>query len=484
MRLLKILGVIACAICLTSMVYAETQSVKISGDLTVRSIFRNDYDLDKNNEAGAATRTGLQDDWQTYFMTTTEIQVDADLTDNVAGVVRLYNQRDWDVRAKSITAATGFLPGANGYTATDDEFGIGVDLAYIELKEFLYSPLTLKVGRQDLWFGKGFIVGANQQDPQGTINADEYTSVWSFDAIRATLDYDPWTIDAIAAKIMENAIQADDDEDLYGINVGYLFDIYNAEAEGYWFYKRDSSIESWNIKDGNTIHTLGLRGSMDPIENWTLAAETAIQFGQYVGSRKQLEQRDRSGWAIDVSAECRHFQDEFAWKPKLGVEYIYYSGDKNIEDNEATSEGTYTGWDRMYRGKFDTAIREFQGLYYATAQDARSVQADQTPSYPDAADSNQHQIVVSGCVQPTDSLTVETVYANFWQQYETSEISNNTREDQGTYLGSEIDVVLTWDYTEDVQFGLLGAWYFPGDHYNGGNDDVATDLVGTVQLSF
>ncbi|MCK4463764.1 MAG: alginate export family protein [Candidatus Omnitrophica bacterium] len=495
MRLLKGLCVLVLAIGLTSMVYAETQSVKISGDLTIRSIFRGDYDLDRNHAEAVSTRTGNQSDWETYFMTTTELQIDADLTDNVSAVIRLYNQRDWNVACKSICSGTA-LAGRGGYTATDDEFDIGVDLAYLELKEFLYSPLTLRIGRQDIWFGKGFVVGVNQLDPQGTINADEYTTSNAFDAVRATLDYDPWTIDLIAAKIWENAIQASDDEDLYGVNVGYIFDVYNAEAEAYWFNKRDDSTENWNIKQGNIIQTMGLRGSFDPIENWTVAAESAYQWGHYVGTRDQTEKRDRNAWALDVSAECRHFQELYAWKPKIGVEYIYYSGHKNINDEEIYlnnpkyASGTYTGWDRMYRGKFDSAIRDYYGIYYASNQDSNNYRSYSYYGYPDAADQNQHQIIVAGSVQPTDSLTVDLRYFNFWQQYKTSHYDvcyvaghGKLVKDKG-YLGSEIDLELTWDYTEDVSFGFLSAWFFPGGHYYDQSDDVATDVVGSVKLSF
>ncbi len=490
MRLLKGLCVLVLAIGLTGLVYAETQSVKISGDLTIRSIFRGDYDLDRNHAEEVSTRTGNQDDWQTYFMTTTEVQIDADLTDNVSAVIRLYNQRDWNVADKSISYDTT-LVSRGGYTASTNEFDIGVDLAYIELKEFLYSPLTLKIGRQDIWFGKGFIVGVNQWDPQGTINADEYSTSNAFDAIRATLDYDPWTIDLIAAKIWEDAIQASDDEDLYGVNVGYIFDVYNAEAEAYWFNKRDDSIENWDIKDDNIVHTMGLRGSLDPIENWTVAAEAAFQYGSYVGSRDQSDKRKRNAWALDVSAECRHFQELYAWKPKIGVEYIYYSGNRNIADedniygNPKYFNGTYTGWDRMYRGKFDSAIRDYMGLYYLTNQDVNNARTYMTPSYPDAADSNQHQVIVAGSLQPTDSLTVDVRYFNFWQQYQTKHMDNFPQlvKDKN-YLGAEIDLEFTWDYTEDVSFGLLTAWFIPGGHYYDQSDDIATDVVGAVKLSF
>jgi len=497
MKLLRIACVVALALCLTTSVYAGTQSVKISGDLTIRSLIRGDYDLSKNDAEGLGlggnARTGAQSNWQKYFMSTTEVQLDADLTDNVSAVIRLFNQRDWDVTTKSLTYATNLSNlGDAGYTSNANEFDVGVDLAYIELKEFLYSPLTIKVGRQDIWFGKGFIVGANLQDYNGNISADEYTCVQSFDAIRATLDYDPWTIDAIAVKIEENAIDSDDDEDLFGVNIGYIFDSYNAEGEAYWFNKRDHSLENWNIKDDNIVHTLGLRGSADPIENWTVAAEGAYQFGKFVGFRHQYESRDRSAWAVDVSAECRYFKDEYEWKPVIGAEYIFYSGDRQSQPTIGTA-ATYEGWDPMYRGKFDSAYREFVGKYNLTAMGNAGRNIEYVNNYPDASYTNQHQVIIYGGIQPTDSLAVDARYAFFWLHkdvtYPESVIDPATQgggmwETRNKFLGQEIDVTLTWDYTEDVQFGLLCAWFFPGGHYNDQSDDAAQDYVGSVKLSF
>ncbi|MDD5438941.1 MAG: alginate export family protein [Candidatus Omnitrophica bacterium] len=486
MRFLKVLCVLALAISISGLVYAETQSVKISGDLDVKSIMRDAYNLSKRNAEPVDLRTGNQDTWQTYFMSTTEVQIDADLTDNVAAAIRLFNQRDWDVQAKSVQVSTY----ANeGYAPNPEEFNVDVNLAYIELKEFLYSPLTLKIGRQNLWFGKGFIVGANQRDPDGTINANEYTVMNSFDAFRATLDYDPWTIDVVMSKIWENDIQSKDDVDLYGVNVGYIFDCYNAEAETYYFLKDDRSLDNWNIKDGNTIHNWGIRGSLDPIQNWTAAAEWACQWGQYVGARMQTEKRDRSAWAIDASLECRHFTEQYAWKPKVGAEYIYYSGNKNIKDETPHSTGTYTGWDPMYRGKFDSKIREWYGRYYLTAQDINNQKPDMAQRYPDSSESNQHQVIVMGSIQPTDSLTFDCRYLNFWQQYETfhqdtSAHRDTARVQDDRYLGGEIDLEATWDYTEDVSFNMLAAWFFPGSHYYDQSNDPATDLVASVKLSF
>ena len=53
-----------------------------------------------------------------------------------------------------------------------------------------------------------------------------------------------------------------------GLNVGYLFDVYNAEAEAYFFSKQDrGTVQPQYIKQHNTVHTIGMRGSADPIED-------------------------------------------------------------------------------------------------------------------------------------------------------------------------------------------------------------------------
>lgn len=493
MKFLRALCVLAVALCLTASVYAETQSVKVSGDLTMRGIFRNQYDYqgapaEPVGSSGAA-RTGLDGAQQSWFMSVAEVEVDADLTDNVQTVIRLVNQRDWNVSRKSVNEATTLYPnGRGGYTENDDEFDVMVDLAYVTLKDFIYSPLTLTIGRQDLWFGKGFVVGANLQNPgndsntvTGNLSAPEYTAVWSFDAVKAVLDYDPWTITGIYSKIYENAVQARDDADLWGLNAGYKFDAYKAEAEAYWFWKNDRGVDVYGpIKDStNAVHTFGARGSFDPLDVMTLALEGAYQGGDYVGSRLQTSSRGRSAWALDASAEWRYLVERFSWKPKLGVEYVYYSGNKP-EDNPALASGAYNGWDPMYRGKFDSAIREFVGKFYFSSRYPAHNDNNHVISVEDAAFTNQHQVMFLGSIQPIESLTLKANYNLFWNQ----EAYLVAVDKSKGFVGQEVDLQATWDYTEDVSFGLLAAWFVPGEVYYDNRNDAATDLVGTVTVSF
>ena len=484
MRLLKIAMVLALVAMVSSVAYAETQSVKVSGDITVDAFARDNYLLNSNAPEANA---GQSSNWATFLMSTAEVQIDADLTDNVAGVVRLVNQRNWgDSGATNVNTDLIRLDSSGteaGYTVANgvDSFQVNVDLAYIELKEFLYSPLTLRIGRQDLWFGKGFIVGANMNTATGTLYAQEYTALRAFDAVRATLDYDPWTIDAVYAKISENNMRSDDDVDLAGVNIGYLFDAYNGEAEGYYWWKQARNpgtptaapaLTSVNGVTDNSVHVLGLRGSFDPIEDWTIAAEGAYQLGQYMIA-SQTNKRNRSAWAVDAQIECRYFQDRFAWRPVVDLEYIWYSGQNEVGDQVAGSAGKWNGWDNMFRGKFDTKIREWQNVYYDTS-------VTSTP-----ANTNQHQLLLSGSIEPTDSLTCGATFGYFWLEKRYTAAAT-TATSTGKNVGAELDLNATWDYTEDVQFGILAAWFFPGSAYDSTTikSDIATDIVGTVALSF
>ncbi|MBU4376500.1 MAG: alginate export family protein [Candidatus Omnitrophica bacterium] len=498
MKFLRALCLVALLVAITLPVYAETQSIKLSGDIIMRWIDRKNYDFNQWNANGVAvgTRDNNAAD-ANYFMTTAEIQLDADLTDNVSATIRVVNQRDWNVRIwDGGDHINGYVyPSDTGHTASNDEFKIDVDLAYVTLKEFFFAPLTVKIGRQDLWYGKGFIIGANGwQDPQHQLSGDEWSVLNAFDAVRATWDASPWTLDLVYAMILENDIGANDDEQLYGANLGCDLSQYNnAEAELYYFIKNDRSLRkvagggaSSAMKDGNTVHTIGMRGSFDPHEAITLWAEGALQVGTYYRGTTQIDERPRGAGAVDVGGEMRLWQDQYAWKPKLGAEYIYYSGEK-IDEDVNNTDHRYGGWDRMYRGKVDSAIHEWYNYLYTNSINNATVN--------DRGDTNLHQFILMGSLQPMDNLKVSGRWIDFWLAQDAINVFGGGNR----HVGNELDVELNYDYTEDVSFGLLGAWFWSGDHYispeqysasvvSGGSNskskNVATELVGTCKVTF
>lgn len=491
MKLLRGLFIIALAIAFTIPVYAETQSIKLSGDLTVRYVSRNDYDFNAYDE-------GFADTDGSYFMHNAEVQLDADLTDNVSTTIRVVNQTDWNV--SDITENAGAnahsdwdpnnAVAAGGLDGAQDQYGefdVIVDLAYVTLKEFFFTPLTVRIGKQDLWFGKGFIIGSTLEDPNGQLSGDEFSTINSFKAIRATWDYDPWTIDGVFAQIEENEVQADDDEQLYGLNVGCDLSQYNnAEAEMYYWFVKDDEIPNFIVSKENRIHCLGTRGSFDPHEDITLFGEIAYQGGTYIANQVQAEQRDRNAWACDVGSEIRLWADEFAWKPIIGAEYVFYSGQN---DHSPTAVGhRYGNWDRMFRGRVFSSIHEWYNVIYTTGMPTT-----------ERADMNLHQFIVKGSIQPMDNLKLDGRFIKFrlhenpWANA-TAAFAHGVQEKD---VGNEIDLEMSYEYTEDVTFGLLNAWFWSGDYYwtpednmnevgadSGKPKSIANELVATCKVSF
>lgn len=480
MKQFKALMVLALGLVLTVPAFAETQNVKVSGSLDIYSFYRSDFDLRRNNDAGvvpqgtavpagggAAGSAINRSDADQYFRTDTQIQVAADLTDNVSTVINLVNQRDWNAVAFNAPAA-GNLAGTTGTRNTDTAFDIELDLAYVQMKEVFFSPLTLTLGRQDLSFGRGFILGWNPQDNHFSIQADEFTAVQSFDALRATLDLSPWTIDAVYAKVGEDSLNAEDDLNLMFLNANYKFDKHNAVAEVYYMGEYDRrTLAGAAGTDDNDTHTYGGRFQLDPLTQMTFGAEWAFQFGQY---RPALSspQRDREAWATDIFAEYRF---DHSWKPMAGVAYVLLSGEEDLSVNSSQS---YGAWNDAFRGPTYGWIHEYLETYYATAQ-----------ANDQATGQNMEHIDIYGSIQPLDDVLLSGHLYFIWAEADIfTTVGDKNSGVKSADLGQELDLQATYNYTEDVTLDLMAHWFFPGNFYDSPNDSTATQLVSKVKVTF
>ena len=139
MKLGKALFVLALAALIASPAYAETQNVKVSGSIDAYWFYRGDYDLRDNNDVGvvpAGSAAALYDhgaagsiaeksEADSYFRSNTQIEVAADLTDNVSTVINIVNQRDWNADT---------FDGVGGTGNDAAEYDIDLDLAYVQMK--------------------------------------------------------------------------------------------------------------------------------------------------------------------------------------------------------------------------------------------------------------------------------------------------------------------------------------------------------------
>ena len=235
--------------------FAAVQNVKVGGDIITTSVLRDGFNF-------FGSDTGRQNE----ILAQTRLKVTADLTDNVSTTVSLTNERLW----------------GNGGSSDNT---VGVESAYVTMKELFYAPLTLVVGRQPLAYGNQLIIGQSTTGFSQPMSDLTFTS--GFDAVKAVLTYDPLTVDLFASRI-DNGSSVNntgngthDNTNLYGINANYkLGDKMSTVVEGYVFAKTQDATTATN---SNSTYVPGLRLSTNPIEGLNVQLEGAMQFGRNDG---------------------------------------------------------------------------------------------------------------------------------------------------------------------------------------------------------
>jgi len=453
--------------------YASVQNIKISGDIDSTFVVRDTFDL------GTGQSTSYSQD---FLMTQTRLRVDADLTENVSAVVGLINERAWDQE-----------------TGTANDTDIDLNLAYVELREMLYSPLTVVIGRQNFSYGNSFVVdsaGVNNRASVGSglsVVAQDLTKRTAQDAVRLILDYDPLTIELLASKVDANNLLGtgaeDDDVDLFGINGNYqLGDDWNSEVEGYFFARIDQSLKANATgTKADTLYVPGLRASSNPIKGLNVQLEYARQLGTKATSvtaiapTSRADNMERDAWGTQfVSSYVLPFEKTAEYNPIVSTSYTYVSGDKNPAAARANSDD-WTAWDPLFENQAGGTI--YNSLFALT---------------------NCHVASISSQVNPIEDVTLKATWTGLWLS---NSINPNgaghgvggqflqiLQPDSNAFIqptvtsnrdiGYEIDVGLMYDYTEDVQLGLNMGWFVPGDLFNAMNKETANQYLANVNVNF
>lgn len=450
----KLTLVIAAVALLASPAFAAVQNVKVSGKIDSSYVYRDRFDL--GSQVNDLRRN------QSFALTQTQLRVDADLSDNVQTVIQLLNERAWGTDLSTSNANNN----------------LDINLAYVTLREFLYSPLTLVVGRQILHYGNGFIVGDGGPNNSGSGNigsfAGDMTLATAHDAVKAILDYKPLTIDLFVAKEDSNVIAGnsakEDDVDLFGVNANYqLGDDMNSVVEAYFFGKIDRSGNVHGAVATNPktdkIYVPGLRASTNPISGLNLQAEVAWQTGVRTGSTVN-EDRDALGVQAIVNYQVKQ-EDVEKYKPVLQGLYTYVSGDADPQAGDVTGagakKGTFNGWDPMFEsqasGKIYNALFNLTNVHIAEISGAITPIEDVTTKL-----SWSQLFVVESLDRQLSSTPTGSGSGNWLIQPDGSTVAG-TAVTSNKHLGQEVDADITYNYTEDVLIGLNLGMFLPGDAF-------------------
>jgi hypothetical protein len=353
MNLRKVLcaGVLFAALAGTT--YADLQNVDVGGELRIRARYWNntyvngpagpseiripDFFVPRRpiGPFGVSSRYDWSSDEPDFQIVEqrTRLDVDADFTNEVRAFIELESYDWWGEEFRS-----DYVTGSDARAATTND--VEIYQAYIEASEMFGNPIRLRIGRQELKLGKGWLV-------------DDITTAIigrSFDAIRITYSTDVVVVDAWYSKYVERGIaEQDGDVDFMGVYATCsALEYLNTSL--YWMWLRDGgSLNDTNViapiewledlfnlddYDATNMYTVGARlwgeaGALD------YDLELAYQFGDAdavgfgfkpVGRIYGDDGAEYDAWAADL--EFGYIID-MAWQPRVFIGGAYFEGQDN-----------------------------------------------------------------------------------------------------------------------------------------------------------
>ena len=487
---------IALALAMAGSAYAELQSVEVGGELRIRGRwYHNVWDARTARIPNASLRgrplgpfgtTSIfkwdddGTDW-TRYETSVLLNVKADFTDDVSAFIEFYDFHVWGEDFRS-----NYVTGADFRAASGDD--IEVNQAYIEMRDVYGYPVRVRVGRQNLKFGKGWLV-------TDMLTPSQYVS---HDAIRLTYAQDDVTVDVFASKLGD-AIALDDDIDFYGI-YGTYTGIESLTLAAYWFFLRDgtgfddtpgaTNVQRFvqDLLDVNNyghtnLHTVGLRAN-GKAGNFDYDLELAYQFGDAdvhgagfvpVGGTFGDDDAEYDNWGGDLVVGYT-FADA-PWTPRVFLQGVYFEG----EDNRDRS---FLEWlNPLYKPEASVSFnRLFSDKNYVPVINDNGWM------------SNFYMLLGGVTVKPTEKVTVYSALSRSWidEPFDSPVLPGLpwwTKENSDD-LGWEWATYVRYTYSKDLWFllyynhlfaddGLTDGGYsqFNGTQFHGGSSDDDADYV-------
>lgn len=334
---------------------------------------------------------------------------------------------------------------------------------YVDVKNAAGLPVDLRIGRQDLQYGDGFLIydGAPvTSDRTKYFNAAKAT--WKISrntSIDFVYIYNTMTDRLLPVihpsktgrfyKDNKRILTSSDEEAfvLYGRRrIGESFTI-----EPYYIYKRENKIDLNNPE--LELNTIGGRAVCNSYP-WQLKGEYARQFGQYKGGRK----RKGTGGNVFVGRSLGGVM----WKPGIEAGYVYMSGDDpGSKANES--------WDPLF-----SRYRWISGLYkYAFSRETG------IGSY--WTNLALYRISVLLNFTPATKLSLAYNYLRANEQTKITGPFAAIFSNKGKERGHLQQVLLSHEFNKGIRSLLIFEYFKPGNFYSKSAGD-ASYLALMVQI--
>lgn len=390
--------------------------IKVSVESRYRLEAKDDFDFNQR-----------ADDTDTFHLLRMRLNLDAAISDDLRGFLQFQDARIFDS-----TSANRFS------TTFRDEMDIRQ--AYLDIKN-LFKGLTIRGGRQELLYGDQRLVGG----------FDWSNVTQSFDALKAIYAVnDKLTVDGFLSQKVN--IDRSNPNNLYDDNEGFhgLYAAYKGIDKHildlYYLYRNTSEPVTFGPSGLAKLNesTIGLRLRGEKLNGFDYTFEPMYQFGKF-GSR------DINAYA--VVALGGYTFDKLAWKPRVGLEWDFASGDESSTDSERNTFDNLWPTNHLYYGYMDLVSLQNINAYHLTAD-----------------------------IKPNKKLTLQSDYWLFYLD-ETTDAAYNAARGQlraakpgatSGFLGSEIDLLVKYGLNKNIN--LLGgvSHFFAGKFLaqSGANDDA------------
>ncbi|MBK8040767.1 MAG: alginate export family protein [Verrucomicrobiaceae bacterium] len=321
--------------------------------------------------------------------------------------------------AREIGSERADLPGVLGAEG-DNPFDLRQ--LYVELGDGKTFPLSLKVGRQVLLYGDQRLIG-----PLDWNNISR-----TFDAVK--LRYhgaDGLWVDAFISSLVNIDRFGMDDSDKDSLLSGLYAHIPTLgiqDTELYALYFDDTNRNDHFLTLGT--HIKSMPGKLGP---WDYEAEFAVQSGKAGG-------RDLSAFASYVEGGYTFQQP---WKPRLGLEYSYGSGDGNAADNKQGAFQNLFPTNHLHYGLMDVFSW-----------------------------SNIHNVALHLSAKPNPKLTTSLDFHLFWlddtgdalRRANATTTVRPITPGASSYVGSELDLLVNYAVSAHFNVTLGYSHFFTGDY--------------------
>lgn len=329
-------------------------------------------------------------------------------------------------------------PNTLGQLGAEGDDAFDLRQAYIEIGDAM--GLSAKIGRQTMVYGdKRLISSGEWGNPSRT-----------FDAIRLHYAQKDWWLDAFTSSVVrfrdaefnlsDWLDEADSRNEFFS---GLYFSTTALDVQVTDFYALHLHEED---RSGSDFVTLGTRMKADPLKlaGWDYEAEMAVQFGERYG-------KDLRAFAGHWGAGYNWLKHP--WKPRIGIEYSYASGDSNASDGRVGTFQNLFPTNHLYYGYMDVFAWQ-----------------------------NLHNPALKFSVEPSSKVKASLDYHLFWLAdtndawTRASQVATVRPITPGasSYAGSELDFTVQWKAHAhlDVQAGY--SHFFAGSYLDdtGSADDA------------